>query len=107
VEGKDTTGCERKSRGKKDRDTLKKDLIEYIDFPDYIKIITRKDNWRDCFKEVFGSEETLRTKMQELEPIRNSVMHSRPITEEEKKKLELYAREITNVARSASAQYMN
>lgn len=85
-------------------DALKKDLIEYIDFSDYVKIITRKDNWRDCFKDIFESEETLRTKMRELEPIRNNIMHSRPITEEEKKKLGLYAREITNMTRSTSAQ---
>lgn len=54
-------------------------FIYYIDFPDYLKIIRRKDNWRDAFATVFRDDEWISVKLRELEPIRNSLAHSRPL----------------------------
>lgn len=69
-------------------------LIYYIDFPDYIKIITRKDNWKDVFAPIFRDNEAISTKLRELEPIRNDIAHSREISAQAGKKLEIYAKEI-------------
>ena len=54
-------------------------LIYYVDFPDYLKIIRRKDNWRDAFAAVFRDPEWVSVKLRELEPIRNALAHSRPL----------------------------
>lgn len=69
-------------------------LMYYVDFPDYIKIITRKDNWKEVFAPIFRDKESISTKLKELEPIRNDIAHSREISVQAGKKLEIYAREI-------------
>lgn len=69
-------------------------LIYYVDFPDYIKIITRKDNWKDVFAPIFRDKEAISTKLRELEPIRNDIAHSREISAQAGKKLEIYAKEV-------------
>lgn len=79
---------------RREKDPLKRDSIEYIDFPDYAKIIVRKDNWRECFQKIFKSAESVEIKLKELEPIRNSISHSRGVTEEQIKKFRVYARDI-------------
>ena len=73
-----------------------KDLppIYYVDFPDYIRIITRKDNWKDVFDPIFRDKDAVSTRLKELEPIRNDIAHSREISTQARKKLEIYAREI-------------
>ena len=58
-------------------------LIEYFDFGDYVKVVTRSDNWRDVFKDVFGRSENFSESMQRLYPVRNSIMHSRLLTRED------------------------
>lgn len=80
---------------RRENDGLKRDIVEYIDFADYVKIIMKGDNWRECFQKIFKSV-NIDTKLKELEPIRNSIAHNRNITEEQRKKLEMYAREIIN-----------
>ncbi len=69
-------------------------LIYYVDFPDYIKIITRKDNWKDIFAPIIRDKEAVSTKLRELEPIRNDIAHSREISAHAREKLEIYVREI-------------
>lgn len=69
-------------------------LIYYVDFPDYIKIITRKDNWNDVFAPIFGNREAVSTKLRELEPIRN-IAHSRDISIQVREKLEIYLKPIS------------
>jgi len=68
--------------------------LHYINFPEYSKIITKKDNWRDIFLESFVDREILTSKLRELEPIRNKIAHMRDLSEEEKSKLLLFASEI-------------
>jgi len=67
-------------------------LIHYINFRDYAKIINK--NWDICFKFIFADREIIIGKLKELEPIRNKIAHFRPLTEDEKKKLQLYSKEI-------------
>jgi hypothetical protein len=69
-------------------------LIYYVDFPDYIKIITRKDNWKDVFAPIIRDKDAVSTKLRELELVRNNIAHSREISAHAREKLEIYAREI-------------
>jgi tetratricopeptide (TPR) repeat protein len=62
--------------------------IWYVDFGDYVKIITREDNWKDIFKEIFISECRFMAAMEMLEPIRNKIAHMRPLSVREKKNLD-------------------
>jgi hypothetical protein len=45
-------------------------LIAYADFTDYVKIITRKDNWETVFKTIFRRKESVQESFQRLYPIR-------------------------------------
>ncbi len=58
-------------------------LIAYADFTDYVKIITRKDNWREVFEDFFDRKESVQESFQRLYPIRVCTMHSRPITQDD------------------------
>jgi hypothetical protein len=69
-------------------------LIHYVDFTDYLKIISRKDNWKDAFAKYFKDIILLSSKLKELEPIRNSIAHFRPIRKTQETKLKLYSKEI-------------
>src|SRR3989344_4886001 len=76
--------------------TENKSVIAYIDFPDYAKIIQRKDNRRDIFPEIKDERvvDSIVTKLKELEYIRNKIAHSRPITVQESTTLRLYTIQI-------------
>jgi len=55
--------------------------IYYIEFPDLKKIIERADNWKDIFRNIFGSRKDIVTSIiSELEPIRNKIAHNRKVT---------------------------
>jgi hypothetical protein len=69
-------------------------LVFYIDFADYNKIISRRDNWREAFREVFKDKEIISAKLRELEPIRNAIAHSRELNQSELSKLKLYSKDI-------------
>lgn len=83
-----------KAEERREKDELKREHIQYVDFADYVKIITRKDNWRDVFKEIFKDQEAITVKLKELEPIRNSVRHGRKLTTEQREKLKIFAQDI-------------
>jgi len=68
--------------------------IYYVDFPDYVKIIRKKDNWRDVFVRVFKNEELISVKLRELEPIRNAIAHSRPLPRNGLERLRLNSKDI-------------
>jgi hypothetical protein len=56
--------------------------IYYVDFPDLKKIIERRDNWHTVFCKLFGANKTVFTGfISELEPLRNSIAHSRRISD--------------------------
>jgi hypothetical protein len=77
------------------KDELKRDLIQYVDFADYVKIIVRRDNWRDLFQKIFKEQEVILAKFKELEPIRNALAHGRKLTTEQKEKLKIFSQDIT------------
>ena len=63
-------------------------MLRGIDFTDYAKIITRRDNWNNVFKDVFHNREELLSKLKELEPIRNAIMHSRNLNSKQIQRLQ-------------------
>ncbi len=68
--------------------------INFVDFPDYLKIIRKRDNWRDYFHQFFKDEESISVKLRELEPIRNAIAHSRPLPKGSLDRLRVNARDI-------------
>ena len=69
-------------------------LISYIDFTDYEKIITCNDNWKEIFQYVFHDKISISAKLKEIEPIRNTISHSRNLDSYEEKQLRFYSEEI-------------
>lgn len=68
--------------------------IHFINFPDYVKIITKRDNWKNIFSKYFVDKKIISSKLRELEPIRNNVAHFRVLRKSQIAKLRLYSEEI-------------
>lgn len=68
--------------------------IWYIDFYDYVKIVTRNDNWNDVFKEHFVNKEHFKTVIEMLIALRNKIAHMRPLSIREKKNLDALSEEL-------------
>ena len=68
--------------------------IHFVDFPDYAKIILRKDNWDQVFSFTFKDREIISGKLREIEPIRNAIAHFRKLSRSQEEKLELYVTDI-------------
>ncbi len=75
-----------------------------VDFPDYYKIIARRDNWEEVFKEVFSSKELFYSKFIELQSIRNKIAHSDELTAEEAMKLRLHTHNILDTIQKNNRQ---
>jgi hypothetical protein len=60
-------------------------LIECTDFSHYIKIIFKGDLWRDVFSPLFGTrrKEDVQESLNRLKPIRDTAMHSNPVSHED------------------------
>lgn len=60
-------------------------LIECTDFSHYIKIIFKGDLWRDVFCPLFGTrrKEDVQESLNRLKPIRDTAMHSNPVSHED------------------------
>lgn len=60
-------------------------LIECTDFSHYIKIILKGDLWRDVFSERFGArrKEDVQESFNRLKPVRDTAMHSNPVSHED------------------------
>ena len=78
--------------------------MHYVDFPDYVKIIRRKDNWREIFARIFHDEELVSSKLRELEPIRNALAHSRPLPKNGLIRLMINAKDILALLPPAKLQ---
>jgi len=74
------------------------DLIEYSDFS-HLKIIIEKRNNKKDFLDIFNDQELtgIITKLNELDPIRKKIAHSRSLTENEFLRLKLYAEDIARI----------
>jgi len=74
------------------------DLIEYSDFS-HLKIVIEKRNNKKDFLDIFNDQELtgIITKLNELDPIRKKIAHSRSLTENEFLRLKLYAEDIARI----------
>ena len=70
------------------------DPLSYVNFADYDDIILYHRNWEDSFASVFADQAWTSTKLRELEPIRNALMHSRSLTQHGLEKLRVTSRDI-------------
>lgn len=71
----------------------KKDPIHYLNFADYSKILICKTNWESSFMSVYTDKEQLKSKLKELEIIRNVVQHfKRDLDPDEKLLLQVNSR---------------
>ncbi len=70
------------------------DSLSYVGFADYDDIILFDGNWDECFQPVFKSRGWLSTKLQDLEPIRNTLMHARKLTKHGFEKLRVNSRDL-------------
>lgn len=56
------------------------DLVQYADFTDYAKVITRGDNWTKIFGPVFRDKQDIAISFRRLEQLRVITLHSRRVT---------------------------
>ena len=70
------------------------DPLSYVSFADYDDIILSDRNWEECFAPVFGNRAWTSTKLGDLEPIQNALMHSRDLTQHGIEKLRVTSRDI-------------
>ena len=70
-------------------------LIDQSDFSDVRKILEREENGRE-FSDILNDRQfrNVISKLDELEPIRNKIAHSRPLTKREFDKLKIYVDDI-------------
>lgn len=85
---------ERSEEKKKEDPAVALSLICYTDFGDLRKIIMKTENWHDIFKGHFETLEHIVSRLDELEPIRHAIAHTRLLSNDDFKKLELFQREI-------------
>jgi len=71
--------------------------IFYIDFPDYAKIMQRKDNWNDIFSKIFKDPSFIFSRLRELKDIRDDIAHTRPLSPQKSTTLELYTSQILEI----------
>jgi len=69
-------------------------VVDFLDFSDYRKIITEINNWQDVFSKFFKATSFIETRLGELEPVRNDLAHSRSLTPRTIDKLRIYSEEL-------------
>jgi len=75
------------------------DLLEYVDFASYVKILLRKNNWNQAFESLFPSREWLKSRLEELEPIRNDIAHGRELNVRSLERLRMFASDLLDALR--------
>jgi hypothetical protein len=68
---------------------------EYLQFGHIGNIIYK--NWKECFEQFFHDQIKITSKLDELEKIRNSIAHTRMLSQEGSRRLEMYSKEIENM----------
>ncbi len=57
------------------------DLVEYAHFMDLLKIILRKDNWKDAFQTIFRHQDEIEVTFRHLNLVRKALAHGRPLSQ--------------------------
>jgi hypothetical protein len=71
--------CEKTKQAKEKPGGISHHAIYYAYPDDYLKIITRNDNWLACFQEVFKSKNAVQACFQWIATARPAVAHARPL----------------------------
>jgi len=69
-------------------------VLDYVEFSEYLKIITSSNNWDACFVNIFPSVSWIDTKLKEIANIRNKCMHSRGLSKHDFEKLKVEIRDV-------------
>lgn len=70
------------------------EVTEYINFDGYGKIISRRDNWKAYFEEVFLDKSIFEHKMQIILSLRNDIRHGRQLNAVNSLRLRLHCYDI-------------
>lgn len=73
------------------------ELIEETDFPELLAIMTASKNWKNNFEKIFHDEKALFVKLDELAPYRNLPAHSKDVTPNIEKKIQVYYDDIIHL----------
>lgn len=68
--------------------------LEYLEFPDLGRIIVNQ--WV-IFESIFSTQNTITTKLNELEKIRNAIAHTRTLSEDSFSRMNIYSKEIFKI----------
>ena len=95
---------EKSRRARKLNDVLNKpdyEATDYLNFDHYGKIISKRDNWRNHFGEVFVMEQIFEYKMNVILSLRNDIMHGRALDGVNSLRLRLHCYDILSQIREA------
>jgi uncharacterized repeat protein (TIGR03833 family) len=76
--------------------------IDQIDFADLERIITKRDFWKNHFKNIFLDEKQISTKLKEISTIRNHIDHSKSISRDNEQRLRIYCKDIFDLMKNYS-----
>ncbi|MCX5991185.1 MAG: Swt1 family HEPN domain-containing protein [Chloroflexi bacterium] len=76
-------------------------VVDYLDFSDYHRIILEEDNWQKAFVKFLKKRSFIEVRLGELDPIRNDIAHSRPVTSSAVAKLRMFSTELLDCMKSA------
>lgn len=83
----------RKTNKEKDEPKRKYDVIDFLNFIDYLLIMMQKKNWTNVFEKFFGTSHTLKAFFERISSIRNDLAHGR-FEEEDYEKCKTYISDI-------------
>lgn len=92
--------CTEKKRDFEGHGAPERPLMAYLDFTDYLKIIVRKDNWREVFARFFQRPENVSESLQRIHLIRLDTMHARTISQDDELLLYVETNRLTKAIRS-------
>jgi len=75
--------------------------IDQIDFEDLGKIISKKDFWKNHFKDIFLDEKQILTKLKEISTIRNQIAHSKSISKDNEQRIRIYCKDIFELIKNS------
>jgi len=80
-------------------------LLCYTLFSDLKRIIQKEENWHSIFRKYFRTLEVIISELHQLEDIRHTIAHTRLLSNEDSKKLNLFHKEITKTIARADESH--
>jgi DNA sulfur modification protein DndB len=76
----------------------------YMNFSEYSKVISKRDNWREAFEATFVDAEWVRVWFKDIERIRNDIAHNRDLTERQLNLLRFFSDDLARVLAGAKTK---